>query len=592
MADPVSIIGAIGVAATAAQTILTTISNIQEAPQEICSLQAEIKNLTAILAGAKDYCTRAQWISDRVLLETIKQCADDCENTLKPLDEVLKPLARSGRRLRPLIAVQWVIKKGEIKLMRSRMTDAKATLSMAVLVLNGHVSGKGQEKILAEMASEFEKVRQDFLTVQRRDAIRERLEKDLDTVTEASVVEDGQRTERDFAMRRFLATPEEPDFLPTPTELHDAFIKAIVTDNVAEALRLLSDAPASYNADEDPEGYSVLHFCALHNARETAKLFIERRAAIDVRDNNGITPFNLAIDKKAWDVATLLMDSGCIMGDFPDHFFDFMSQIEHPSTVRPVIRSLSKRLNDEKDGPFLVHRAVYQKDTLYLNILLDEGFDPDASDCGIRPIHVACLRDLPACVNILAEHGADLDAILPATAHQFLRSNRNYHTLVMDLGVQDHIPVKHLCRAEGDNIGTLRALIKNGAKLDVPFEPDGDVLLLNICAGIFWPATQLVVKAGANPNVQNNYGQFPLFWAVACSNYPLIELLLEYGANINLQTNRTHGSWTALHKALHDRNFQAAKLLIQHGADLTLEDSHGETPPELGKRIGAPQLFD
>lgn len=238
---------------------------------------------------------------------------------------------------------------------------------------------------------------------------------------------------------------------------------------------------------------------------------------------------------------------------------------------------------------------------------------------GIRPIHVACLRDLPACVNILAEHGADLDAILPATAHQFLRSNRNYHTLVMDLGVQDHIPVKHLCRAEGDNIGTLRALIKNGAKLDVPFEPDGkpsaiilincgyvriirilivfsettgDVLLLNICAGIFWPATQLVVKAGANPNVQNNYGQFPLFWAVACSNYPLIELLLEYGANINLQTNRTHGSWTALHKALHDRNFQAAKLLIQHGADLTLEDSHGETPPELGKRIGAPQLFD
>ncbi|KAI0380489.1 ankyrin repeat-containing domain protein [Hypomontagnella monticulosa] len=589
MADPVSIIGAIGVAASAAKAILATISSIQEAPQEICGLQAEIKNLTAILASANDYCTQAQWISDRVLLETIKQCADDCESTLTPLDKVLQPLARSGRRARPLVAVQWIIKKGEIRTMRSRMTDAKATLSMAVLVLNGHVSGKGQDKILAEMASEFAKVRQDFLTAQKGEAIRERLEKDLDTITEASAVSDDQRTERDFAINRFLVTP---NLVPMTVGLHDVFVKAIATDNVAGVTRLVSDTTEGYNADEDPEGYDVLHLCALNNAHRTAKLFLERGVSIDVRDNNDTTPFGLAINKKSWDVAALLIDSGCIMGGFPDRFFDFMSQIGHPSTVRPIIRALSRRLNGEKDGPFLVHCAVYQNDTFYLNMLLDEGFDPNASDYEIRPIHVACLRDLPACINILADHGADLDAIMPATVHQFLRSDRDYHSPIMGLVVQDHIPVKHLCNAKGDSIGTLRALIKNGAKLDVPFEPDGDVLLLNICSPVFWRAAQVVVQAGANVNVQNNYGQFPLFWAVACSNYPLMELLLDYKANVNLQTNSTHGSWTAIHKALHDRNFDAAKILIRRGANLTIEDSHGETPIQLGKRIGFSELFD
>ena len=81
--------------------------------------------------------------------------------------------------------------------------------------------------------------------------------------------------------------------------------------------------------------------------------------------------------------------------------------------------------------------------------------------------------------------------------------------------------------------------------------------------------TQLLLKAGANPNIQNNYGYTPLH----TSKSPKInKLLLEAGANHTIQ-NR-HGD-TPLH---YSKSRKQTKLLLQAGANPNVQNNYQKNP--------------
>jgi uncharacterized protein len=110
---------------------------------------------------------------------------------------------------------------------------------------------------------------------------------------------------------------------------------------------------------------------------------------------------------------------------------------------------------------------------------------------------------------------------------------------------------------------------------------------------------------GADPNSCNAEGKFPLYLALenqnqelvvvllqhganpkrfiagktllahAASNFQIAQLLLEWGAEINHQAS--HGD-TALHWACLDNNLAAVKNLLQLGAKPNIQNQRGETP--------------
>ena len=86
---------------------------------------------------------------------------------------------------------------------------------------------------------------------------------------------------------------------------------------------------------------------------------------------------------------------------------------------------------------------------------------------------------------------------------------------------------------------------------------------------------QLLLEQGANPNIEDLWGNVPLFWAAMFDRIGILELLLQHGADV-MHTSRD-GS-TAVHVACRWQRERAAVLLTECGADVDEIDGEGRTP--------------
>ena len=91
------------------------------------------------------------------------------------------------------------------------------------------------------------------------------------------------------------------------------------------------------------------------------------------------------------------------------------------------------------------------------------------------------------------------------------------------------------------------------------------------------------LKAGANANVRNKYGQTPLHRAAAHSKIPtVVTALVKAGANVNA---RDTDGWTPLHIAAREnQTFTVVKTLLRAGARPNARDKKGNTPLYLSVR--------
>ncbi len=93
---------------------------------------------------------------------------------------------------------------------------------------------------------------------------------------------------------------------------------------------------------------------------------------------------------------------------------------------------------------------------------------------------------------------------------------------------------------------------------------------------------QLLVKAGADVNRQNLYGQTPLMGAVLDIYYDYhsnvqhhLQLLLSCGADVNVQDRR---GWSAMHYAAQRGSVSCMEILMQAGCCCNVSGSLGERP--------------
>ena len=91
-------------------------------------------------------------------------------------------------------------------------------------------------------------------------------------------------------------------------------------------------------------------------------------------------------------------------------------------------------------------------------------------------------------------------------------------------------------------------------------------------------ACKLLVEQGANMNIQTEYGWTPLIIACSKGNYEITKFLIEKGANVNIIDSDGE---TALLYALLWGNEEIAELLIQKGADVDSMNNLRQTPLEL-----------
>lgn len=98
-----------------------------------------------------------------------------------------------------------------------------------------------------------------------------------------------------------------------------------------------------------------------------------------------------------------------------------------------------------------------------------------------------------------------------------------------------------------------------------------------------------LLERGADPDLnEGSYGFTPLRIASANGDTKIIKLLLKYGANPNIQID---GGSTALHGAIINNQVKAVKILLQHGANPNAHFGSGITNLEQASKQ-SPEMVD
>ena len=131
---------------------------------------------------------------------------------------------------------------------------------------------------------------------------------------------------------------------------------------------------------------------------------------------------------------------------------------------------------------------------------------------------------------------------------------------------------------ENDQMDLVRSLIEMGVNIHAPGQY-GSTPLEHACTCAAVNIVKLLISLGADVNVRNKFGETPLHLAAyryrgTPQNKEILEFLIKNGANID---GLTYDNETPLHHACMYDSFEGAKILIEHGANLHIMNSHENT---------------
>ena len=202
------------------------------------------------------------------------------------------------------------------------------------------------------------------------------------------------------------------------------------------------------------------------------------------------------------------------------------------------------------EEPALIH-AVVTGSTDIVSELLAAGADINKQVPSVQSgrsffgfstaLHTACCLGNAEIIRLLLEHDADLHV-------QGLDGNEPLHFVSTMRHDSDTLPI----------------LCEYGADVNVP-NSKGQYPLYLSCLACNFRHIETLLLYGANPNTLS-HGTSPMHFAVIKRSQYLVELLIQYQANLDLQDG--DGVTVLYFDIGHCLNSEIAKLLIYHGANV------------------------
>lgn len=210
-------------------------------------------------------------------------------------------------------------------------------------------------------------------------------------------------------------------------------------------------------------------------------------------------------------------------------------------------------------------------------VALENGANVNVKDKdGWTPLHWAASRGLNETCNILIQHGANVK-------------------------VRDKYGISPFSTAiNSGRMDTIDILLNAGADINIDYNnSDGSTALCGACENNDKKFVTFLLERGANPNISDKTGISPLIFAIINENFELCEQLLKYKADPNY-TFVSHNNCYALTPfgytinmanspfgyACSLANLDIAKLLVQYGANVDLNDESKEAALEIwGKNL-------
>ena len=287
------------------------------------------------------------------------------------------------------------------------------------------------------------------------------------------------------------------------------------------AQHLILKRPRDVGAS-DIHGTTALHIAAYLANCKVAQMLVERTAAIDVRDDNGRTPLHYAMHDGGWDYGEQ---------SYGDVFH----------CVRFLLDSGASAEAQNNDGSTPLHVAASKMNKETVQLLIENSTNIDLrNNKGRTALHKALQRGQIDIIQLILNHGADVDAL-----------------------DDDGSTPLHLAIPEESLTGS-----------EVSLASFGEIVISEARQEAGLKAVQLLLRHGADINLQDQMGQTALHKASQRGHVGIIKLMLDH--NVDMDALDHDGS-TPLHLAISKAHLETVQLLLKHGASVHTQNNRGET---------------
>lgn len=301
------------------------------------------------------------------------------------------------------------------------------------------------------------------------------------------------------------------------------------------------------------------------------KLLLENGAKFEfaVKDDRRKSCLQSTIEKQQIEILKLMLDNGADINIQNDQGGVLHWAIGNQSIVELLLSHHPDVNAKNNQGYTPLHKAVSSKNEELVSILLEHGADVNAKDNrNSTPLHRAVSYGHKGLVLTLIKHGADVN----------IKNIDNMTSLQEYLLNQSCFRVKKNIDCE-----IVQLLIDHGAEFNFEITDNmGKTCLQNAIENNQIEILQLMLENGADIRVQTKQGGV-LHWAVGRqTSIPTFEFVLSLGSDINMKDNAGN---TPLHRAVACHRKDIIQVLLENGADISIKNNRNMTALEWAKYL-------
>jgi ankyrin repeat protein len=294
-------------------------------------------------------------------------------------------------------------------------------------------------------------------------------------------------------------------------------------------------------------GDTVLHLAVRSGEAQVVRHLILQKADVNSEDGRGYAPLNLAAERAEEVIAGMLLAAGA-----------------HPEHQIPKLKETPLITAAHKGCEKLVERLITRR------------VDLNATDCnGVTAAMRAAGDSHAGCLDMLTRAGADLElkSKTGRTAHDFAHRARAQKCLRVLNGVGDmQATLMNAC--QDGTLSALKAALDAGTDINKP-DQQGRIALHLAVTGGKMDIIEMLLEQKPELNVHDGNGNTPLGNALAAKNYRAAKLLVEAGADPDQPSGPNRE--TPLMKACNWGDIRPVDLLLDAKATLDFQDAQGRT---------------
>lgn len=361
----------------------------------------------------------------------------------------------------------------------------------------------------------------------------------------------------------------------------------------------------------DADGLTPLHIACLFGREELALTLINASAEIDTRAPArlfvGCTPLHFATWRGMATVVTALLDRGADIHSLTEAVCDtagwqagmkeplhYACACGHEGVARLLIeRGASISVEDEEGlTPFLYACAKPGLESL-VDALLERGADAcEVSRAGVTPLHCAGGSHV---VQALLSRGAIVDAECRALGTPLIHaSQRGKSQAALSLIANGanvlavDTPFKRTALHYACGLGQTElaiVMLEHGALVAARCFYNGSTPLHHACKGGHTTTVQALIERGADAMARDYLGDTAMHYAALSRQdiTSLVTCLLGRGVSVNASGFRLR---KPLHRSCNVGSVSSADVLLQFGADINARDNKQQAPLHIASQDG------